>query len=195
MPRHQPVPEVSASIESSEGIVPIDQYLAQQYRLFLERLPNEDWRQEYEEFYKEARALAGYINGDNRHAFENACVEAKVEFDEYIEEVLYKRSNRVASVQQGGISRTTFDSILTSDEFWKVFCRAIRLAHDDHGSESIREIYEAMIRWMDDFRVKHGINRFPAVVNRLFSGCLPGRISTIAAHGKLNELLSVIDAF
>ena len=47
---------------------------------------------------------------------------------------------------------------------------------------------------MEEFRVEQQANRFPALVNRFFSGCLPGRVTTIAAEAKCGELLSAIEA-
>jgi 5-methylcytosine-specific restriction protein B len=174
--------------------VPIDQYLEQQYRLYLERLPSEEWLQGYEQFCKETRGLASYINGDSRQAFENACAQAKINFGDYVEEVWYHRNNRVASMPQGGISRKTFENLLNNEVFWNVFCRTTCLAHRDHDKELICRSYDEMIQWMDEFRIEQQVNRFPALVNRFFSGCLPGHVTTIVAEAKCDELLSAIEA-
>ena len=90
----------------------IDQYLTQQYILYLGKLPSELWASYYKDFCIQTSALAGCVRGNSRRELQNACNEAGVQFDQYLSEVWYERHNRVASLRQGGISIDTFNAMM-----------------------------------------------------------------------------------
>ena len=59
---------------------------------------------------------------------------------------------------------------------------------------SISRAYAQLQQWMEVFAARRQTSRFPALVNRFFGACLPGRVTTIAADAKFIELLCTIEA-
>lgn len=170
----------------------VDHYLARQYRLYLETLPNEDWRERYEKHCKETSAIAAHVQGNNQKALQDACVQAGTNFDQYILETWYNRENGVTTLPLGGIPQTVFDTLLKNDAFWKVFTHSLGVAKGDYDGGATQQSYTHVQQWMEEFCREQHANRFPAVINRFFAGCLPGRVTTIVAKAKFNEFLSAI---
>jgi 5-methylcytosine-specific restriction enzyme B len=70
----------------------------------------------------------------------------------------------------------------------------VRLAAVGHDEDGVKTAYFDIEAWMERFCNTQNANRFPAVINRLFAGCFPGRVSTFAAAAKFSELLSNLAA-
>jgi 5-methylcytosine-specific restriction enzyme B len=169
-------------------------YLARQYRIYLEKRPYDNWREEYEQICTRIANLANRLQHNNKDAFDSACHAIGEEPTSCLREILYSRVNGVASLGQGGISTQTFDALISDADFWPVFVQAVRLATVGHDDDAIKRVYSNIQAWMERFCNTQNANRFPAVINRLFAGCLPGRVSTSAAPGKFSELISNLAA-
>jgi 5-methylcytosine-specific restriction protein B len=116
--------------------------------------------------------------------------------DDYLEEIRYRRWNGIASIQQGGISEQAFEKLRQDAQFWPFFVQGLRLAGETTTDELITSAYTALMGWMDQFAKDQGIGRrFPAFVNRFLAACLPGRVTSIAAPGRLADLITALNAW
>jgi hypothetical protein len=79
-------------------------YLASQYRLYLEKQPYANWREDYEEICAIIANLANGIQSNDKDAFDSACHAIGEDPTSCLRTILYSRVNGVASVGQGGIS-------------------------------------------------------------------------------------------
>ena len=97
---------------------------------------------------------------------------------------------------QGGISRGAFEKAKESDQFWTVTGRSISTANQNNRPDlpAVSAAYTQAMDWMSQFSSEQGTSRFPAVVNRLFAGCLPGKLTSIVAESHFNTLLMSLEA-
>ena len=168
----------------------IQSYLGERYSAYLEELPSEDWAQGYQQFCERTRNIAGALDGEGRQALIDACGAAGVAggLEVYLKEALYERYNGVTSLQQGGLSQENFNRVCRDDQFLIIFSRVLSLAKT-HASAD--DIYDDAIRWMEGFASRNKLNRFSAVLNRYFAGCLPGILTMIAAESHLRALITL----
>lgn len=198
------VSRIAADTLAREGTcaMPLPRYLAHRYTEYLAKLPNEGWREEYEDLCNRTASVGSRLNGQQARRASNpkdavtAAFEAVGQsLDDYLQETWYSRWNGVSSMQLGGPSWQTFEKIRQNAQFWPPFLQTLRLAEKTPSDEAAESAYTAMLGWMDQFARQQGVNRFPAFVNRFLAACLPGRVTTICALPKLAELMSALDAW
>ncbi|MGC8523209.1 MAG: McrB family protein [Acidibrevibacterium sp.] len=119
----------------------------------------------------------------------------KDSFSRHMECMIYQRDNGISSVGAGGLSEAVFNSILNlpdNDRFWNLYGQTVRLTIRDADNDKIVVLYNNFINWMNDYCQENNIKRFPAVINRLFFACLPGRITSFTTDARLWAVLSQI---
>ena len=175
----------------------VQRHLGQRYRDYLRALPNQEWYSAFRQHCELTKRIAENLQGTTRGAMDTACRAAGYEggADAYVEAAWYERRNGVSSLMQGGITRDTFDKAKESDQFWTVVGLAISAANPRQRPElaAVSAAYGQTIDWMSQFASEHGTSRFPAIVNRFFAGCLPGKLTTIAAEYHFSALLMSMD--
>lgn len=175
----------------------VQRHLGQRYRDYLRALPNQEWYSAFRQHCELTKRIAENLQGTTRGAMDTACRAAGYEggADAYVEAAWYERRNGVSSLMQGGITRDTFDKAKESDQFWTVVGLAISAANPRQRPElaAVSAAYEQAIDWMSQFASEHGTSRFPAIVNRFFAGCLPGKLTTVAAEYHFSALLMSMD--
>jgi 5-methylcytosine-specific restriction enzyme B len=180
--------------------MPLSEYLAQRYADYVTRLPAEEWLSDYRDLCDRTAEIGRRLN--EHHANENSLNALSAAFaalnrdlDDYLREIWYARYNGVASIRLGGINEETFNNLKQNTDFWPLFAGALRLAGGTPNEQAITVAYDAMVGWMEEFAQIHKVNRFSAFVNRFFAACLPDRVTSIGASGKLTELLTALAAW
>ena len=183
--------------------MPLSSYLARRYAEYLARRPTEEWREAYADICDRTAKVGSHLNEHHTQPDEDPQNAVNASFnalgyglDDYLEEVWYQRQNGIASIQQGGISQEAFEKVRRDEQFWPFFVQSLRLAGEMPNEELLTSAYASMIGWMDRFTREQGVSRrFPAFANRFFAACLPGRVTSIAAPGRLADLLSALGAW
>jgi 5-methylcytosine-specific restriction protein B len=177
-------------------------FLKQRYIHYLEKDPDQEWLGRYKSICNDTIHIAQNLTKNPIRDQDSAMSAIARSFngsdqtpEGYLREIWYDRSNRIATIGQGGIAQTTFANMKQDVSFWPPFINAIQLAQGQPDEPAITGAYNQLIQWMQAFSQRENVSNFSAVVNRVVAACLPGRVSSIAAEGRLNDLLTALNAW
>jgi 5-methylcytosine-specific restriction enzyme B len=143
-----------------------------------------NWKDGYKEAVNEIKKIREKLTNSEDRNLKNKEIYADNKFasnyEDFIEKLIYKKDNGIASKGQSILSKENFNKLISDEKFINIIRNIIL----DPTKEKYIELAN---RWKELIQKKN-----PVIINRIFAACNPEKFSSVIDEGKFGAVVNLL---